>query len=110
MAIAFLAVALAMALFIASPRSLEAGRSVVPGRRLRDRLPGPVRHRRRLHRPTELVLVPMLFLLPTPVVPLVVSVSWALGRLLDYARAAPASTGPSTSSATAGTRSAPRWC
>jgi hypothetical protein len=35
--------------------------------------------------PTELVLVPMLFLLPTPVVPLVVSVSWALGRLLDYA-------------------------
>ena len=35
--------------------------------------------------PTELVLVPMLFLLPTPVVPLVVSVSWALGRLIDYA-------------------------
>ena len=35
--------------------------------------------------PTELVLVPMLFLLPTPVVPLVVSLSWALGRLLDYA-------------------------
>ena len=35
--------------------------------------------------PTELVLVPMLFLLPTPVVPLVVSVSWVLGRLLDYA-------------------------
>ena len=35
--------------------------------------------------PTELVLVPMLFLLPTPAVPLVVSVSWVLGRLLDYA-------------------------
>lgn len=35
--------------------------------------------------PTELVLVPMLFALPTPLVPLVVSVSWALGRLIDYA-------------------------
>ncbi len=35
--------------------------------------------------PTELVLVPMLFLLPTPAVPLIVSVSWALGRVLDYA-------------------------
>ena len=35
--------------------------------------------------PTELILVPMLFLLPTPVVPLVVSISWVLGRLLDYA-------------------------
>ncbi|HEY8502347.1 MAG TPA: HD-GYP domain-containing protein, partial [Solirubrobacterales bacterium] len=33
----------------------------------------------------ELVLVPMLFLLPTPVVPLVVSASWLLGRLIDYA-------------------------
>jgi putative nucleotidyltransferase with HDIG domain len=36
--------------------------------------------------PTELVLVPMLFLLPAPVVPLVVSLSWALGRILDHAR------------------------
>ena len=35
--------------------------------------------------PTELVLVPMLFLLPTPIVPLVVSLSWALGRLIDHA-------------------------
>jgi putative nucleotidyltransferase with HDIG domain len=35
--------------------------------------------------PTELVLVPMLFLLPTPAVPLVVSGSWALGRMLEYA-------------------------
>jgi putative nucleotidyltransferase with HDIG domain len=35
--------------------------------------------------PTELVLVPMLFLLPTPAVPLVVSASWASGRLVDYA-------------------------
>ena len=36
--------------------------------------------------PTELVLVPMLFLLPTPVVPLVVSVSWRAGPVIDYAR------------------------
>src|SRR4029079_4782938 len=34
--------------------------------------------------PTELVLVPMLFALPTPAVPLVVSISWGVGRLLDY--------------------------
>ena len=60
--------------------------------------------------PTELVLVPMLFLLPTPVVPLVVSLSWALGRLIDYASGTPTSPAPSTSSATAGTRSARRWC
>jgi hypothetical protein len=36
--------------------------------------------------PTQLVLVPMLFLLPTPAVPLIVSVSWALGRVVDHAR------------------------
>ncbi|MGH2973330.1 MAG: HD-GYP domain-containing protein [Solirubrobacterales bacterium] len=35
--------------------------------------------------PTQLVLVPMLFLLPTPAVPLIVSVSWMLGRSGDYA-------------------------
>ena len=36
--------------------------------------------------PTELVLVPMLFLLPTPIVPLVVACSWALGKLFEVAR------------------------
>jgi HD-GYP domain-containing protein (c-di-GMP phosphodiesterase class II) len=35
--------------------------------------------------PTELVLVPMLFLLPTPAVPLVVCLGAALGRAVDYA-------------------------
>jgi putative nucleotidyltransferase with HDIG domain len=35
--------------------------------------------------PTELVLVPMLFLLPTPDVPLVVCLGAALGRVPDYA-------------------------
>ncbi len=34
--------------------------------------------------PTQLVLVPMLFLLPTPAVPLIVSLSWMLGRSGDY--------------------------
>jgi len=38
--------------------------------------------------PTELVLVPMLFALPTPSVPLVVSLSWALGRIAGYATGA----------------------
>jgi HD-GYP domain-containing protein (c-di-GMP phosphodiesterase class II) len=35
--------------------------------------------------PTQLVLVPMLFLLPTPAVPLIVSFCWTLGRTLDFA-------------------------
>ena len=35
--------------------------------------------------PTEVVLVPMLFVLPTPAVPLIASLSWVLGRLPDYA-------------------------
>jgi HD-GYP domain-containing protein (c-di-GMP phosphodiesterase class II) len=36
--------------------------------------------------PTQLVLVPMLFLLPTPLVPLVVGVSWSLGKLVGQVR------------------------
>ncbi|MDX6583830.1 MAG: hypothetical protein QOI10_3014 [Solirubrobacterales bacterium] len=34
--------------------------------------------------PTQIVLVPMLFVLPTPAVPLIVGLSWVLGRLPDY--------------------------
>ena len=74
-----------MALFVDSPRTLEAGpvffligAYVIACRAQFEIADGYTV-------PTELVLVPMLFLLPTPVVPLVVSVSWALGRLLDYA-------------------------
>jgi len=84
-AIAFLATALAMALLIPSPRSLQAPSLallvvayVVTCRAKFDIADGYTV-------PTELVLVPMLFLLPTPAVPLVVSMSWALGRLIDYA-------------------------
>jgi len=81
----FLLVALAMALLVDSPRSLEAApllalvvAYVIACRAKFDIADGYTV-------PTELVLVPMLFLLPTPVVPLVVSLSWTLGRLLDYA-------------------------
>src|SRR3954468_9297915 len=85
MAVSFLLLALALALFVHSPRTLEAGPDffligayVIACRAQFELADGyPV--------PTELVLVPMLFLLPTPVVPLVVSLSWALGRLIDYA-------------------------
>jgi HD-GYP domain-containing protein (c-di-GMP phosphodiesterase class II) len=81
----FLLAALAMAVFMDSPRPLEAAplialvvAYVIACRAKFDIADGYTV-------PTELVLVPMLFLLPTPVVPLVVSLSWALGRLLDYA-------------------------
>lgn len=84
-AVTFLAAAIAMALLMPSPRTLEAptllilvGAYVVSGRAKFDIADGYTV-------PTELVLVPMLFLLPTPVVPLVVSLSYLLGRLLDYA-------------------------
>jgi hypothetical protein len=84
-AIGFLAVAMAMALLLGSPRSLQVPTLailvvayVATCRAQFDIADGYTV-------PTELVLVPMLFLLPTPIVPLVVSVSWALGRLIDYA-------------------------
>jgi len=86
--IGFLVAAVAMALGFASPRALEPlplavliGAYVVTCRAKFDFADGYTV-------PTELVLVPMLFLLPTPVVPLVVSVSWTLGRLHDYASGA----------------------
>jgi HD-GYP domain-containing protein (c-di-GMP phosphodiesterase class II) len=84
MALAFIAVAAAMALLLSSPRSLQAPELIV----LMAAYIAACRARFDIADgytvPTELVLVPMLFLLPTPVVPLVVSVSWALGRLTDH--------------------------
>ncbi|HEY6731368.1 MAG TPA: HD-GYP domain-containing protein [Solirubrobacterales bacterium] len=81
----FLLVALGMAMFLDSPRSLELGplvalvaAYVIACQARFDIADGYTV-------PTELVLVPMLFLLPTPMVPLVVSLSWGLGRLIDYA-------------------------
>jgi HD-GYP domain-containing protein (c-di-GMP phosphodiesterase class II) len=81
----FLATALGMAMFMDSPRVLELAplavlvvAYVIACQAKFDIADGYTV-------PTELVLVPMLFLLPTPVVPLVVSLSWTLGRLIDYA-------------------------
>jgi HD-GYP domain-containing protein (c-di-GMP phosphodiesterase class II) len=80
----FLLAAVAMAVLLDSPRPLEplpllvlVASYVVACRAKFDIADGYTV-------PTELVLVPMLFLLPTPVVPLVVSLSWLLGRLIDY--------------------------
>jgi HD-GYP domain-containing protein (c-di-GMP phosphodiesterase class II) len=85
-AISFVVVALAMALWLDSPRTLDiptlailVAAYVATCRAKFDLADGYAV-------PTELVLVPMLFLLPTPIVPLVVSASWLLGRLIDYAR------------------------
>jgi HD-GYP domain-containing protein (c-di-GMP phosphodiesterase class II) len=84
-ALAFLAVAIAMALLMPSPRSLDGptlavliGAYIICSRAKFDIADGYTV-------PTELVLVPMLFLLPTPLVPLVVCFSDLLGRLFDYA-------------------------
>ncbi len=83
-ALSFLVAALAMALLLPSPRPLQVPTLAVlvvayvaTCRAQFDIADGYTV-------PTELVLVPMLFLLPTPVVPLVVSLSWALGRFADY--------------------------
>jgi HD domain len=81
----FLLVALSMAVFLDSPRSLETASLValVVAYVLACQAKFDIADGYTV--PTELVLVPMLFLLPTPLVPLVVSLSWALGRLIDYA-------------------------
>jgi HD-GYP domain-containing protein (c-di-GMP phosphodiesterase class II) len=85
MALAFIATAVAMALLIPSPRPLDlstlailAAAYVLACQAQFDVADGYTV-------PTQLVLAPMLFLLPTPAVPLIVSLSWALGRIVDYA-------------------------
>jgi HD-GYP domain-containing protein (c-di-GMP phosphodiesterase class II) len=85
LALGFLVVALTMALLLPSPRALDLptlvvliGAYVVCSRAKFDIADGYTV-------PTELVLVPMLFLLPTPMVPLVVACSDLLGRGYDYA-------------------------
>jgi putative nucleotidyltransferase with HDIG domain len=85
MAASFLVVALAMALSAESPRSLEAEplALLVVAYVIACRAQFEIADGYTV--PTELVLVPMLFLLPTPLVPLLVSISWMLGRLFDYA-------------------------
>jgi len=84
-ALAFLAIALAMAILLPSPRALDVTTLavLVSAYILACQAQFDVADGYTV--PTQLVLVPMLFLLPTPVVPLIVSVSWALGRSFDYA-------------------------
>jgi hypothetical protein len=85
LAFGFLVAALAMALLLPSPRALDVptlvtliGVYVVCSRAKFDIADGHTV-------PTELVLVPMLFLLPTPAVPLAVAAGDLLGRGYDYA-------------------------
>jgi putative nucleotidyltransferase with HDIG domain len=85
LAFGFLIVALAMALLLPSPRALDVptltvliSAYVVCSRAKFDIADGHTV-------PTELVLVPMLFLLPTPAVPLAVACGDLLGRGYDYA-------------------------
>jgi HD-GYP domain-containing protein (c-di-GMP phosphodiesterase class II) len=87
-ALAFLTVALAMATLIPSPRSLQASTLLILVAAYVATCRAKFDFADGYTVPTELVLVPMLFLLPTPVVPFVVSASWALGRLIDYATGA----------------------
>lgn len=85
LAFGFLVVALAMVLLLPSPRALDVptlailiGAYIVCSRAKFDIADGHTV-------PTELVLVPMLFLLPTPAVPLAVACGDLLGRGYDYA-------------------------
>lgn len=84
LAFGFAAAAVAMALLLPSPRNLDAptlailvGVYVICSRAKFDIADGHTV-------PTELVLVPMLFLLPTPDVPLAVACGDLLGRGYDY--------------------------
>jgi HD-GYP domain-containing protein (c-di-GMP phosphodiesterase class II) len=85
LAFGFVVVALAMALLLPSPRPLDVptlailiGAYIVCSRAKFDIADGHTV-------PTELVLVPMFFLLPTPTVPLAVAAGDLLGRGFDYA-------------------------
>jgi HD-GYP domain-containing protein (c-di-GMP phosphodiesterase class II) len=84
-AVSFLLSALAMAVLIPSPRTLdlEVAFVLIVAYVVACRAQFEIADGYTV--PTELILVPMLFLLPTPVVPLLVSISWVLGRMLDYA-------------------------
>jgi HD-GYP domain-containing protein (c-di-GMP phosphodiesterase class II) len=87
-AIGFLIVALALPVFCNSPRALDLPTLVILGAAyvVASRAKFDIADGYTV--PTELVLVPMLFALPTPAVPLIVSISWGFGRLIDYATGA----------------------
>ena len=103
-----LAAVAALALLAPSERALSPLGALGADRRLRDRPAGPVRRRRRLHGPSQLVLMPMLLLAPPALVPLLVAAGLLVGRLPRYLRREvhPDARSPSCSP-TPGTRSAP---
>ena len=83
---AFLAVATAMALFLDAERALSVplACTLVAAYAVASRIKFEVGAGFTV--PTQLVFVPMLFLLPTPMVPLLVAVGNLLGDLPDYLR------------------------
>lgn len=84
-AAAFLVAAGALATIAASPRDLDLGVAAVLAIAYVIACQARFDVADGYTVPTELVLVPMLFLLPTPLVPLIVSVSWVVGRIVEYA-------------------------
>jgi HD-GYP domain-containing protein (c-di-GMP phosphodiesterase class II) len=83
-ATAFLLAAFAMVLLLSSPRSLDVTALAVLAIAYVFACQAQFDVADGYTVPTQLVLVPMLFLLPTPAVPLIVSVSWMLGRSGEY--------------------------
>jgi diguanylate cyclase (GGDEF)-like protein len=84
--LAFVAAALALAALLPWSRGLSPGTAValVLGYALASRIEFEIGTGSAV--PTELVLVPMLFLLPTPVVPLAVAAGYLAGAAPDYVR------------------------
>jgi len=84
--VAFLAAALALALAFEAPRGLDAGiaAALVCAYALATRAEFQIGTT--WTDPSQLVFVPMLFLLPTQVVPLLVAAAMVLSRLPDYVR------------------------
>ena len=81
----FVVVAIGMALAFSSPRDLDPLTLALLVALYAIACQAPFEVADGYTVPTQLVLVPMLFLLPTPVVPLVVSISWALGKVFEQA-------------------------
>lgn len=84
-ALAFLATALAMAFLLPAARPLDLGTLAILACAYVIACQAQFDVADGYTVPTQLVLVPMLFLLPTPAVPLIVSICWTLGRSLDFA-------------------------
>jgi putative nucleotidyltransferase with HDIG domain len=86
MAVSFLAVAVAMAAFLHSgrPLALSATVALVVAYAITSRVKFPIGYGFTV--PTQLVFIPMLFLLPAEAVPLLVAAGISLGNVPDYLR------------------------